>query len=97
MDDIAEMRAMQSQGASLRQIGLHFGLSHQAVFYRLGGIRKMRTGAPPAANDNKIVKMMPHNGGCSTTSGLVPVSLPRVGGMGPHPYAAGDVGFEVAA
>ncbi|QWY83255.1 hypothetical protein [Rhizobium phage RHph_X2_25] len=86
MDDTAEMRAMQSHGASLREIGARFGLSGTAVFYRLGGVRKLRSGPPAAANDNKIVKMVPHNGGCSTTSGLVPVSLPRVGNMGPHPY-----------
>lgn len=31
-----------------------------------------------AANDNeprKTVRMVPHNGGCSTTSGMVPVSV----------------------
>lgn len=32
-----------------------------------------------AANDNiKVVRMTPYNGGCSTTSGMVPVSLARV-------------------
>ncbi|MEY9198723.1 hypothetical protein ABIA16_003839 [Sinorhizobium fredii] len=92
MPDTEQMRAMQEQGASLRQIGERFGLSQTAVFYRLGGVRKLRSGPPLAANDNKIVKLIPHNGGCSTTSGLVPVSLPRVGNMGPHPYEA-----EVAA
>jgi len=35
-----------------------------------------------AANDNhpdRLTMMIPHNGGCSTTSGLVPVSTKRVG------------------
>jgi hypothetical protein len=30
-----------------------------------------------AANDNRTVRMIPHNGGCSTTSGMVPVTLAR--------------------
>ena len=42
-----------------------------------GGMSRPRN-IPPAANDNKIVRLVAHNGGCSTTSGLVPVSLPRV-------------------
>jgi hypothetical protein len=30
-----------------------------------------------AANDNRQTTMVPHNGGCSTTSGMVPVTLAR--------------------
>ncbi|PKA40414.1 hypothetical protein CWR43_27935 [Rhizobium sullae] len=71
-----EMRALKKEGMSLRQIGDRFGMSGTGVFYRLGGEKKSRS-ARPAANDNKIIKMMPHNGGCSTTSGLMPVSLAR--------------------
>ncbi len=38
-----------------------------------------------AANDNdplKTVLMVPHNGGCSTTSGRLPVSVRRIAAMG---------------
>lgn len=45
-----------------------------------------------AANDNiahKITRMTPYNGGCSTTSGMVPVSLVRVPSIdGPQKVAA---------
>lgn len=37
--------------------------------------------AMQAANDNhpdRVTRMTPYNGGCSTTSGMVPVSLVRV-------------------
>lgn len=30
-----------------------------------------------AANDNRTTRMVPHNGGCSTTSGMVAVTLAR--------------------
>ncbi|MBB6299955.1 hypothetical protein [Rhizobium leucaenae] len=78
MDQTAEMRALHRAGMSLRQIGDKFNMTGPGVFYRLGGNRKpLRDGPPLAANDNKFVKMIPHNGGCSTTSGLMPVSLAR--------------------
>ena len=73
------MRSMREEGLSLRAIGERLGFSHQAVFFRLGGSRTpLRKGAQVAANDNKIIKMMPHNGGCSTASGKMPVSVARV-------------------
>jgi hypothetical protein len=37
--------------------------------------------SPVAANDNnpdRTTKMAPYNGGCSTTSGMMPVTLQRV-------------------
>ncbi|RVN04074.1 helix-turn-helix domain-containing protein [Sinorhizobium meliloti] len=79
------IQEMHQSGLSMREIGGRVGVSHMTVARILWGARSSNRN-PVAANDNKIVKMMPHNGGCSTTSGLVPVSLPRVGGMGPHPY-----------
>jgi len=78
IDIDAQIHALRAQRQSLRQIGLAVGLSHQAVFFRLGGQRApLRNGPPVAANDNKTVKMMPHNGGCSSVSGEMPVSLRR--------------------
>ncbi len=73
------MRSLREEGLSLRAIGERLGVSHQAVFFRLGGTRTpLRTGGQVAANDNKVIKMVPHNGGCSTTSGRMPVSVVRV-------------------
>lgn len=52
-------------------------------------IRKLRIGRRPklhhADNDNnpsRVTRMVPHNGGCSTTSGKVPVTLPRLSCLG---------------
>lgn len=73
------IRSLREEGLSLRAIGERLGVSHQSVFFRLGGSRApLRKGNPVAANDNKIIKMVPHNGGCSTTSGKMPVSVVRV-------------------
>ncbi|NTF69416.1 hypothetical protein [Rhizobium rhizogenes] len=83
------MRSLREEGLSLRVIGERLGVSHQAVFFRLGGSRApLRTAAKPAANDNKIIKMMAHNGGCSTTSGKMPVSVARVPSLDPLQVAA---------
>ncbi|QIG68687.1 cro-like repressor protein [Rhizobium phage RHph_TM3_3_14B] len=91
-------RSLREEGLSLRQIGERLGLSHQAIYYRLGGKRApLRTNPPPAANDNKIVKMMPHNGGCSTTSGEMPVSLRRIPTMETAEVAPSAREMRVAA
>lgn len=76
-----DMAAMKDGGATLRAIAEKAGVSHVTVFQRL---KLLRTAAPApidppkAANDNipgRKVVMAPHNGGCSTTSGMVPVTL----------------------
>jgi hypothetical protein len=64
-----------------------FGLTFRQIADRLNiGIASAHRAITPqslprprlAANDNKVVRRVAHNGGCSTTSGMVEVSLPRV-------------------
>jgi len=73
------MRSLRAQKLSLRAIADRLGVSHQKVYLDLGGQRTRRMQAP--ANDNRAertTRMSAWNGGCSTTSGLVPVTLKRI-------------------
>ena len=76
-----EMAAMHDLGATYRTIAAAAGVSHITVFNRLRALRGAGPAPidpPKAANDNipgRKVVMAPHNGGCSTTSGMVPVTL----------------------
>lgn len=74
----AEMRALRRQGASYRTIGRMAGMTGPAIFYRLGGERKRRKPANDNARHDVVKRAMPFNGGCSTTSGVQDISLPRV-------------------
>lgn len=40
------------------------------------------------ANDNRTTRLVPHNGGCSTTSGMVPVTLARSAAAEPEEQVA---------
>jgi hypothetical protein len=84
MNQTEEMRQLREEGETLQAIGDRYGMSRVAVHYRLNGRNgqpinpPLRKAPPPPANDNKVVHMVPYNGGCSTTSGRVPVSLARI-------------------
>lgn len=79
----ADMYARKAEGATIAEIASIWNLSRAAVYQRLNrsygpGIPRNR---PIAANDNnpdRATRMTAHNGGCSTISGLMPVSVQRV-------------------
>lgn len=67
-------RAMRADGKSVAQIATRLGI-HKSYAYRCIG--DMDRGQPrPTARS--IVRRFAHNGGCSTLSGMVPISLPRI-------------------
>jgi hypothetical protein len=88
-----QIHSLRARGMTIRDIAIEAGKSRDYVFAMLNGQKRGEPSPiPPAANDNKVVRMMPHNGGCSSLSGRVPVSLPRVPTL-----ELPEVGIEVAA
>jgi len=79
----ADMHARRLEGERVGDIAESYGLKPMAVYQQLRrhyglDIYKQR---PEAANDNvpgRVRKMAAHNGGCSTLSGMMPVTLARV-------------------
>lgn len=80
---LPEMLSMRQQGADFDAIASAAGLSRITAYQRMrraAGLDAIRP-MPGAANDNnpeRVTRMMPHNGGCSTTSGKMPVTLKRI-------------------
>lgn len=79
---LADMHARRENGESVADIAARYNVKPMAAYQRLRrtyGLQKPRAVIP--ANDNnsdRTTHLAPHNGGCSTLSGLMPVSLPRV-------------------
>ena len=80
---LSEMLTMRHSGAEFEDIAARAGLKPGTAYQRmrrefgLDAIQARRQ----AANDNnphRATMMMPRNGGCSTTSGEMPVSVKRI-------------------
>lgn len=79
----ADIRAMRQRGLHHKDIAQAVGLKPMTVYQHLrrcGGLAVMPK-RPAPANDNhpdRVTRMAAHNGGCSTLSGMMPVTLKRV-------------------
>lgn len=80
---MADMLAMRQGGASIADIGRRAGLKPMTAYQRLRreyGVDALSP-LPGPANDNnpdRVTRMTPRNGGCSTTSGMMPVTVRRL-------------------
>lgn len=99
---VDEMFAMRQEGASIEDIAQRAGLKANTAYQRLrrefGAEAIKRENLPGPANDNnphRVTRMTARNGGCSTVSGMMPVSLARVPTV--DGAAGTEVGLEVAA
>lgn len=94
---VAEMHALRQSGKSVQDIAAAAGLKAMTVYQRLRrayGVHRSSDTLPGPANDNnpsRVTRMTARNGGCSTVSGLMPVTLARV------PTVDGVAGMGVAA
>lgn len=81
---VDEMFAMRQSGASIEEIAARAGLKFSTAYQRLrreyGAEAIKRQDLPGPANDNnphRVTRMTPRNGGCSSVSGMMPVTVVR--------------------
>lgn len=80
---LADIHARRLKGEPLDEVAARHNVkpitAYQSLRRKFGLIEYPKR--PRAANDNvpgRVTRMSPHNGGCSTLSGMVPVTLARV-------------------
>lgn len=92
---LADMHARRQNGESVAEIAARYKVKPMTAYQRLRrayGLERPRALAP--ANDNKpgrVTRLAAHNGGCSTLSGMMPVSVVRI------PTLDGHADVQVAA
>lgn len=67
-------RALRAGGVAMEKIAMACGISPQWAYKIAGDVAR---GAPPET-ESTVVRFHPHNGGCSTQSGMRGVSMPRI-------------------
>lgn len=67
-------RKMRAERKSFADISRKLGISVGYAYKCAGDVAI----TPVAETARSVVRHFAHNGGCSTTSGMVPVSLPRI-------------------
>jgi len=67
---------MRSDGKSFQKIADELGLGKTTVLEAFNGRKPARV--VPQAHPDRVTRMTAYNGGCSTVSGMVPVTLPRL-------------------
>ncbi|SFB52649.1 hypothetical protein SAMN03159496_04676 [Rhizobium sp. NFR07] len=70
------LREMKRSGASYQTLADFYGCGKKTVIDAFNGRKPARPAR--AEHPDRITVMTAHNGGCSTTSGMMPVTLPRL-------------------
>lgn len=73
MDIVQRARALRADGMTFAGISRELGIGLQWAYKCAGDIQRA-----PQETAKTIVRHFPHNGGCSTLSGVMPISLPRI-------------------
>lgn len=77
MDCKGQAREMRAKGLSFARIKDRLGISLGYAYKCAGDVDR----DPPQETDRSVVRYGAHNGGCSTLSGMQPVSLARIPSM----------------
>ena len=79
---LADMRSRRENGDTVADIAARHNVKTMTVYQRLRRERReYGTPLPGPANDNnpyRVTRMTARNGGCSTTSGKMPVTVVRI-------------------
>lgn len=70
------VRALRANNFSWREIGRVLGIGKGAAYHAFG-----RALAEPIDTSRTVVKRAAYNGGCSTTSGMMAISMPRIAAL----------------
>ncbi|MEZ2132517.1 MULTISPECIES: hypothetical protein [unclassified Sinorhizobium] len=78
---LADMHARRLSGEGFADIARSYGLKQMTVYQAMRRKYGLDAYRLTSANDNhpdRATRMSAHNGGCSTLSGLMPVTVPMV-------------------
>lgn len=89
---LADMQSRRQRRESYADIAKAYGIKERTVYMRLyrdGSTfeEKPEAGPDNSKNPNRITKTSYRNGGCSTLSGPMPVTMPRLACLGEKPMA----------
>lgn len=87
---LADMHARRRSGEKIDAIASRYNIKPMTAYQRLRRAFGTSEVLPGPNNDNhpdRITKMSPRNGGCSTLSGMMPVTLPTIATMETAPVA----------
>lgn len=83
---LADMETRRKRGETYNEIARRFDLGRSTVNARLwrAGSAHYDTGCEDrnSGNPDRVTRMVINNGGCSTLSGPVPVTMPRLACLG---------------
>jgi hypothetical protein len=74
MNTKGRARELRADGRDFGQISEELGIGLQWAYKCAGDIEP----AGPQETDETVVRHHAYNGGCSTTSGMMPISMPRI-------------------
>lgn len=80
-DMLADMRARRDSGEKVADIAARHNVKPMAAYQRMRRAFGLAERLPGPANDNnpsRVTRMTARNGGCSTVSGMMPVTLVRI-------------------
>lgn len=87
-DDLSALKEMKRTGVSYQTLADRLGCGKKTVIDAINGRKPPRLVADNDNRPDRVTVMSPRNGGCSTTSGMMPVTLRRIPTIDGHARVA---------